>query len=791
MINGTQWKRGRKKMIAMMIFLGPLLFWNNLLLAQDQALIQGVVMESQTGNPIVGATVVLLDVEPLNGAVSDLDGRFEIRVPVGKIEIEVKHLGYQEIKQSFLVEKGDTLQLVLELNPRYHLLQASILPLDTRVERVVNPVSVKTISLEETLRFPATFYDPARLASTFSGVVNDNDQANGMSIRGNSPNSMTWRLEGVEIVNPNHLSNAGTFSDRATQNGGGVNILSAQLLGTSYFFTGAFPATYGNALSGVMDMQLRRGARGRKTYTFQAGLLGLDLAMEGPLNKNKSATFLVNYRYSTLGLLTALGVELTDEDIAFQDLSFNINVPETKAGKFSFFGMGGASKTIFEAERDTSVWQFQKDRFDIAFRSKMGVLGATHEIDLGSSWTKLRTALAVSARDDERLSDRLSDQLDLENFADDHFIERKIAFSTQLYRKLGTGGSNFRMGVNATDFHYQLNSNTAGDLTILNGNGGGVLLEPFINLNTSSENPWYFNLGLHYQYFTFNGSQALEPRLSITRNLANDQKLSLAYGLHSKLQLAQLYYAELEGGNPNESLDFTKAHHLILGYQKLVRETTQFTAEVYYQRLFDVPIIDDRNSTFSALNLLEQFIIDTLANKGLGENFGIELGVKRALANQYFYDINGTYYESKYKGGDQVWRDTRFNGNYILNVIGGKEFFWSKETKTKVFGINARLAYYGGFRDTPIDVEASQLAGTTIYKEQEAYTIQQQDYFKIDLRLYWKIYKKKFSSTLALDLQNVSNQKNVAYSYFDPQQGEVVVKNQLGLIPILSYRVVL
>jgi len=146
------------------------------------------------------------------------------------------------------------------------------------------------LTIEETLRMPSTFYDPARLTFTYAGVANTNDQANNMTIRGNTPNSMSWRLEGVEIVNPNHLTGAGTFSDRTTQAGGGVNILSAQMLGTSTFYKGAFPVNYGNVLSGIMDMQLRKGNNEQLEFTGQIGLIGIDLAAEGPMSKNSESS---------------------------------------------------------------------------------------------------------------------------------------------------------------------------------------------------------------------------------------------------------------------------------------------------------------------------------------------------------------------------------------------------------------------------------------------------------------------------------------------------------------------
>ena len=276
------------------------------------------------------------------------------------------------------------------------------------ITEFTKPLSAHDLNVEKTNRIAANFNDPARLATSYAGVVSDNDQANNLSIRGNSPNGLVWKLEGLEIVNPNHLTNAGTFSDRLTQTGGGVNILSRQLLGRSQLYTSAWHARHGNALSGVFDINLRPGNKQRRSYTIQTGLLGIDLSTEGPFKEGGSASYLVNYRYSTVGLLSLMGVDLGDEVITFQDLSFNIDIPTRNAGTFTLFGIGGFSSNKFEAERDTAEWEFEKDRFDITYESNMGALGFTHSYPIAGN-TSINTAGAISAISSSREAEKLSD----------------------------------------------------------------------------------------------------------------------------------------------------------------------------------------------------------------------------------------------------------------------------------------------------------------------------------------------------------------------------------------------
>ncbi|MEL6923955.1 MAG: TonB-dependent receptor, partial [Bacteroidota bacterium] len=705
-------------------------------------------------------------------------------------QLQVQFLGFETlIVSELLVESGkENVQEIL-LTEGSEALSEVVVKGDRSTYKTHIPSSIETITVEETLRFPATFYDPARLATTFAGVASANDQANNIVVRGNSPNSLKWRLEGVEIVNPNHTSNAGTFSDRPTQAGGGVNILSSQLLGTSSFLTGAYPAEYGNALGGILDMNLRRGNDEQHEFVAQVGLIGLELAAEGPFSKNSDASYLINYRYSTIGLLSAMGVPLGDEEINFQDLAFNVNVPTAGGGRFTIFGMGGASENTFEADRDSSNWEFYKDRFDIRFRSRMGALGATLTQPMGEA-TVWRTALAASALRTTRVAERLNNSLTPELIDDDGITQRKYSLSSYIQHKFSKR-SRLNVGVMLTSLSDELDYQTEGLGQVVAGDDGGLLLEPSVRWQYQLSNRVELNLGARYLYYGFNGTSSFEPRASLAYQLNSQQRLSFSYGLLGQLQLPQIYFTQVGGELVNKDLGFTKSHQFVLAWQHQLRKQGRIKAELYYQSLFDVPVLANGSSSFSALNVLDDFVFEALANEGTGRNYGVELSWQKYLTDDFYFLANGTFYESKYTGSDGVERDTRFNGNYIFNATAGKEWKWDKTEKNRgvILGVNARLAYLGGFRDTPIDEAASRAAQRTVFLTDEAFSVQLDDFFKMDLRVYWKRNKRNRNTMLALDIQNATNAQNIAYSFYDPLQSAVVEKFQLGLIPILSYRV--
>ncbi|MEO0775179.1 MAG: TonB-dependent receptor [Bacteroidota bacterium] len=748
--------------------------------------IRGQVRDADNGEALIGANVRLLHLDQILGAQTDSLGQFRIAgVPVGHRSLQISYVGYTTVAYpELLIEAGRELVLEVQMAPEATTFETLVLYAPSYSPSALAPVSQQTITVQEARRFPATFNDPARLAMSYPGVVSSNDQANNMVIRGNSPALMAWHLEGVEIVNPNHLTTAGTANDRPTANGGGVNILSAQLLGASTFLSGAFPANYGNSLAGVMDMRLRSGNSEQYEFTGQVGLIGIDVAGEGPLVKGSDASFLVNYRYSTLGVLSALGVDLGDETINFQDLSFNLNLPTAKAGRFRFFGMGGLSSNQFEAPRDTALWEFQKDQFDIRYESRMGLLGATHRLALGNTgiW---RSTLAYSAQESTRTGIFYTPDFEGRLLENDTLRQRRLALHT-VWNSRPAPWWRWQVGLRLTQQAPTVFSDNPNSAR-LNGSSMGWLWQPYASTRLFwSATNLELNAGLHFTQYTFNGSNALEPRLALSWKKAR-QEWTLAYGLHSKLQLPQLYF--LESRPANRDLELSKAHHLVLAHQWLAGSDTRLKTELYYQQLFDVPEIVEGDAVYSAINLIEAFITPRgdFSNTGTGRNYGLEITWQHFISRNYYYLLNASLYESEYRANGQ-WLNTRFNGNYLINLTGGKEFVKQKKGRQRTLGVNLRLSYRGGFWETPIDLEASRQLGRTVFDQSRAFSEKLPDVFKVDFRLYFRKDKAGSSSTWALDLQNATGQENLAFRYYDTFRQEVVDQLQLGLIPNLSWR---
>ncbi len=749
--------------------------------------IRGTVTDQLLQTPITGATVIITGTD--KKIVADSMGNFRFpNMAAGTYTLVISHINYNDaVASNIIVNTGKEVVLNIAMETRVKTEKAVVITAGSKKNKPLNDMSVvsaRAFTVEETQRYAAAVNDPLRMVTGFAGVASADDGGNEIVIRGNAPTGLLWRMEGVDIPNPNHFSEAGS-------SGGGISILSSQLLANSDFLTGAFAAEYGNALSGVFDLKLRKGNNEKNEYALQAGLLGLNAAAEGPLSASHKGSWLVNYRYSTLSLLNKMGLELAEGTTNFQDLSYNIYIPTKNKGTFTVFGFGGLSSQNQNIETDSSKWEMQDDRYAGKFVANTGATGITHTIPVDDQ-TTLKSALAFSYtanRFNEQYAE--NSKLIVDNYKD-NYITKKILVSSTLNHKVNASNA-FRAGafVNFIFFKYYKLSKENPNAPLLeniNTSGNTQTVQAYIQWQYKPYNNLTFNLGMHYLALLYNNTGSAEPRASVKWDPGNKSSLAFGYGLHSQLQALGVYFAkDASNPEPNKFIDLTKAHHFVLSYSRLVGHRLRAKAEIYYQQLYNVPVTVNANKTFSTLNIQNEFVTDPLTNNGRGRNYGIELTLEKYLHNYFYYTVNSSVYQSKYTAADGVERNTRFNGNYLFNAVAGKEFPLAGQKR--VLGINFRVIYSGGYRTTPIDLPASQQEGYTIYKEKEAYSLQNAAYFRPDCRFSIKWNRQRLTSTLSLDIQNVINRKNIFNQDYDLLKNTTVTNYQNGIIPVLNYKV--
>jgi hypothetical protein len=757
--------------------------------------IRGTVIDKISNAALPGAVVMIANTDI--GTSTDENGNFKLtKVPVGKQTLRITFVGYKDqFVSNIVVNSGKEVVLTISMDENFVQSKEVVVTAKTEKNKPLNEmatVSARTFSVEETQKFAAAYNDPGRTATSFAGVVSTFDGNNNISIRGNSPNALLWRMEGIDIPNPNHFASPGSA-------GGGISILSAQLLGNSDFMTAAFPAEYGNSIGGVFDLKLRKGNNEKQENTLQAGFLGLDAATEGPFKKGYGGSYLVNYRYSTLSLLTNMGVITIDGVTDFQDLSYNVFLPTKKAGNFSLFGFAGLSSQKYDAVKDSTEWKDDDERYSEKFHSNTGAFGLAHSYVVNQK-TYLRSAVAASINGNGFTEHRFDNNYTKQLRYDESTDQNKYTISTTLHHKFNAR-HNLRTGVVFNTIDYSINSKGYEDdlgvmVEHINTSGSASTVQAFAQTTYYLTEKFSVNGGLHYFEFLKNNSNSIEPRGSLKYDLTPKQSIAVGYGLHSQMQPIGAYFAKYTDANgntitPNENLELSKSHHYVLSYDRALTEYTHVKAEIYYQNLFNIPVRGDTVNSFSLINVEDGYVTDPLVNKGKGENYGLDLTLEQFMKKDFYFLLSASIYESKYKGSDNVWRNTRYNGNYAFSFTSGKEIATGPRFKNRIIGINVKVVYCGGFRDTPIDLPATQVPGNeqTRYKENEAYSLQNPAYFRPDLRVSLKRNRAKSTHTLALDIQNVANHKNFFARSYNFETQKVVEYHQLPLLPIFSYKV--
>lgn len=771
------------------IIVAALFFLSLTVTAQYAQQLRGTVVDQVLQKPLPGATVSIGN----QSVTADAEGVFRFKdMPVGVYRLIVTHTGFKNVTlDNIAVNSGKETVLTIALEAWVRNEETVTVKANSRRNKPLNDmsaVSARAFTVEETQKYAAAVNDPLRMAMAFPGVLAGDDGNNNIIIRGNSPTGLLWRMEGMDIPSPNHFSQPGL-------SGGGISILNSQLLSNSDFVTAAFAPEYGNALSGVFDIRLRKGNNEKKEYNLQAGVLGLSASAEGPFSKNYKGSYLVNYRYSTLAILSKMGVLPDDAATNFQDLSYNIQLPAGKTGTFSFFGFAGKSDQAFVPEKDSLKWESKSDRYNDKFISNTSMNGFTHTLRVGDK-LNIKTGIGLAHTKIAYDQDILEDDYQYRKTYTDQFTTRKITANTTLNYEFSKR-LNMRAGVIAgfTKYKfYQLSAKHEDEPLneVLNTTGNTSMQQAFAQWQYKPTNDISFNAGLHYLRLAHNNTSSAEPRFSVKWNLNRRSSIAAGYGLHSQMQTLSVYFSELKTGAgetvlPNKNLGFTKSHHYVLSYAYRLGANMQLKTELYYQRLFKVPINTGDSGVLSTLNIEYDYITDPLVNKGKGKNYGMEISLERYLRNNFYLTLTNSIYQSKYTAADGVERNTRFNGNYIGTFITGKDF--AVKRKTKTIGVNIKTIYAGGLRTTPIDFSASQQKGYTVYKEKESFSLQNPAYFRTDVRFSIKWNRKHITSTLSLDVQNVTNRLNVYNQSYDKEKNKIVTIYQTGIIPVLNYKI--
>ena len=772
--------------------------------------VRGTILDMDSRLPLIGATVIIAGSNPMIGTTTDVNGNFKFEnLTIGRIALQTSYIGYEsKTIPNIVINSGKESVIDITMQESVVKLSQAIIKANKKGEAIndMAMISARSISHEETKRYAGGYDDPAVILNNFAGIATS-QTTNDIIVRGNSPKYIQWRLEGTEITAPNH---------QADQNStiGGFSCLNTKLLATSDFFTGAFSAEYGDVLSGVYDVKLRAGNNEKFEAMAGVGILGTDFTVEGPFKKGYRGSYIVNYRFSNIALLQASKIiDIDGVKTTFQDLNFKLLLPTKKTGTFSFFGLGGldnlnisdVTQNLYSLPGNNQMMPDLTQDFDQG--NYLANVGMNHTINVNSK-SFFKTTLSYSAIG-------MNNDVYESTIMETDTVGRKLNYSSRIKTSTYKGAFTYNNKINTknkiqvgavyslineSNIQSQLEADKINRFTLIDYGGNINTLQNFVSWKHNFNDDISLVSGFHNTNVFLNNKSTIEPRISINWKLDKTSSIHAGYGKHSTMEKTHNYFTRVKQPDgsitePNKSLDLLKADHYVLGYDKNISAKLRAKVELYYQHLYNLPVENNNTSYYATINEGSDYRYVPLVNKGTGKNYGIEATLERFFNDHYYFLINGSLFDSKYKTLDGVWRNTMYNSNYLVNVLVGKEFDKLGKKQNKTLTLNAKVFLSGGQRYIPLLRDASgnlavDPANNQFWDYSKAYDKTLDKIFLMNFSVSYKINRPKATHEIFLDLNDFTNNQGRLSEYYDAAKpGKIGYITQGSFMPNLMYRV--
>lgn len=782
--------------------------------------VRGTITDNDSKLPLIGASVIISDTDPIVGTTTDVNGEFRLQnVPIGRKSLQLSYLGYDAITiPNIEVNSGKEVVLNQSMQESAIKLDEIVVSGRKKGEAIndMSLLSVHSITPEETKRFTGGMDDPARVVSSFAGVASTPDGSSDIIVRGNSPKYMQWRLEGAEISSPYHM-------DDQNASFGALTALNNNLLATSDFYTGAFSSEYGDVLSCVYDVKLRPGNNEKFEATGGLGIMGVELTLEGPFKKGYAGSYLFNYRYSAIELIKKMGLVDIAGPVNYQDATFKIVLPAKRLGTFSFYGLGGLSGISVENLGPTGlstpgvpISNASASR-DYSKSNYLANLGMNHVLSLNEkSFVKTSVNYSGTGIDDDIYeTDTIKTYNNLHEFTGDSISPQKQMIQSRNVNSAIRGATTYSNKIDAKNkiqigtkytlynFNYNQNifSNAVDSMINVNDFKNNLsTINNFISWKHSFNDKMIVVAGLHNMNILNKNISTIEPRLSINWNINKTSSVHAGYGMHSTTESVHNYFTKIPQDDssftePNKNLGLLKAHHYVLGYENRFTKNLMGKIELYYQSLYNLPVENNDTSYYCTINEGIDFKYVELVNKGTGKNYGVEISVEQFFDNNFYFLLNSSLFDSKYKSLEGVWRNTRYNNNYIVNILGGKEFKNIGKKQNQTLALNTKIFFEGGQRYIPLLRDA--LGNVAVdpkndryFDYSKAYNEKLDNIFVLNFSVSYKFNRPKATHEIFLDMMNITNNQARMTEYYDVSKpGNVGYTTSFGFFPNLMYRV--
>lgn len=760
--------------------------------------VRGQIVDQVTGKGLSNVLVELLNYTPRVAAISNEDGSFELNnVPIGYQRIRVNGYGYYDVVYTELVIAGKQSVIKVKMEEEIEIEIATIeATTDGRIKNAkmttideMNIVSARPFNIEETNRYITGFGGPARAVTNYPGLLNTDDAQNYIVSRGYSPYGIQWMVEGVPVENPHHFATMGNT-------GSLFPLLNNNLLATSDFVNGAFSARYNNVYAGMFDINMRKGNNERHEFSAQLSIYGAEFIAEGPFKK-KGASYAVAVRAGIFDVLQQLGVSLgTNATPRYYDVNFKVDIPTKKAGHFSLFGIGGLSDIAVLDEGPAGEDAFVNAGTNFYINTSFGLMGMNHLKHFDND-VSLKTTLSYLIEDYKLHRDTIFPDTILPFFTVRNFRQR-AGISTILSKKFNSqfvlrGGASAYVHFISVKGEWRRRNEMhsfADDIE--------VLASAFVEARYKFSSSFAFVMGVQGMYWSLNkNSWAVEPRVALDWRAGKRHRFSLGYGWNSKIQsfaMSFLVKKQTDGSydNSNRDLGLNRSHQLVLSYDASFARVWGVKANAYVSYNTNLAVDQTRNS-FSIVNYGNFAVYPdstSLMTTGEALNYGVEVSIEKFFSKGFYGLLSSAYQRSLYQGSDEVWRNSAFDAQHVTSLVMGKEFKIGKKKQNVIYG-DFRFNMHGGLPYTPIDLEASKLAGEEVLIGDQAYTKRLGLYKRIDVRIGARFNhpRKRISHHVYVVVQNATMFRNDFEVKYNPTTEEIVTTQQFGLIPNLFYQV--
>lgn len=730
--------------------------------------ISGSVTDARTRQPLAGANILILGTTI--GTASDENGNFILRnLEPNTYRLRASMIGYEPvIKTDIIVSPGKLTQVLFELNLQTYELDGITVTSDYFQKDPLELNSVRSFGYEEIRRSPGGFEDVVRALSVLPGVAQADAGRNDLIVRGGAPSENLYLVDGIEVPNINHFGTQGAT-------GGPLSYINLDFVNKTTFSTGGFSSLYGDKLSSVLSIDLRKGRNDRLggKATISASQFGLNV--EGPL-LNENSSFIFSARRSYLDFIfEAAGFSFVPE---YYDVLTKADFKIDNNNSLSFLFISAFDNVKFFNDNEDQ----KSDNARILGTDQVQyVAGLNFRRLINKGYYNISLSRNYTDFDSRQRDINLNPVFTNKSKEEENNFRADLFYQILKSIDLNVGGSIKLIEFDA-DILFPTFFTTFGDslpVTSLTKSENFLKLGSFINLNIAPAERLTTNIGLRLDYFdALTSDTYLSPRLSVSYRLTDLTNINISSGIYFQSPS----YIWLIADERNRSLKNVRVNQYVAGFDHRLNEDALLKVEGFYKDYSDYPtstirpylVLANTGAGFAGSDdNYSSFGLEPLVSSGSGNTYGAELSIQKKLSQTPYYGILSlTYSKSFFTSLDGIERAGSYDQNWIFNLSGGYKLNEHWEVSTK-------FRFASGKPYTPFNSDGTQ--NISDYNSRRL-----KSSHSLDLRVDRRWFFTGWTLITYIDVQNVYNQNNTSGIRWDYREQKVDESSSIGILPSIG-----